>query len=1017
MKKKLIFLSAISLSLIAIPTSIVASISASEIQDGWTDISILPTYDFNSTFTVPGASYYLGGVEYKGTATVRLPNGKVVSDSKIVLNVPGEYRVIYTAVANDEVFSKDATFFVPYGILSYNQIDKTRFKYQNVTETSVGIDPECFIEHPNGLFVALAAGDTITFNEYIDITNLKNTDELVKMFVLPETYKFSNMDKIQFTFTDSADESNKITVLQQRYSEFGSSYTSAAGTGQTLTGWERTASRTVKHVANEYGTPTQLSFNGANYNFNTKEYVKAIIDNRCLNLTYDKQENSLYSLTNKVYSNLTSADITSFTQVCDFDSDDFAETWSGFKSNKIKLSITCLGNNANYSYLFFTKVYGLDLTQTTFAKSELPTINIQKEFDETPLGEVNKPFKIPSATASDIYFGNLKVNQKVYYRYDVEGEKRQVPIIDGEFTPTQAGLYAVVYSAKDWMGVEASTLLSVIVVNELPQLDFDVQENVNCYLGEKVALSNPTNITGGSGCYSTRIVASLDGETLEVKDNEFVPTKAGSWTISFIVRDYIGNEFSKNITASVMVKDGYIAGDLPVLPNGYVSDLNYTLPKLNLYKYSDDGSYDVVPSKVRVLGQEYTSGSIFVPSIDTDSEIITLTYELDGETFATYEVPCFKNKGQMELVPGLLVETFKADNYFITNGNKSWESNGIKIVSDDENTVTTFANELVGLTFNVTLSDLTYFENGNVISVVLTNAYDLKDLAILNIKKSSSGWMVYTSPKQIYNIENYSSLIIAFNGKDFIVNDSLTVSTGLEESLNIVRLDILSEANESYTITSLCSNVLASTLATTLDRTAPELVISEAYGGSYNIGDIYQICPVYSRDVFSPNVITYLTVKDPDGEVVTDLEGNLLQNVSIDETREIRLTKYGDYSFSYYTSETPDYSKKPNYFTKDYIVTSVDDVAPTITFNGAFKTEAKVNDLIVLPNYTLSDNYSRSENIKVTIGITNPHGFTSYLPENSNSFYVSYTGTYEIRYMVFDETGNITLVKKYLEVK
>ena len=40
----------------------------------------------------------------------------------------------------------------------------------------------------------------------------------------------------------------------------------------------------------------------------------------------------------------------------------------------------------------------------------------------------------------------------------------------------------------------------------------------------------------------------------------------------------------------------------------------------------------------------------------------------------------------MELVPGLFVETFKADNYFITNGNKSWETNGIKIVSDNENT-------------------------------------------------------------------------------------------------------------------------------------------------------------------------------------------------------------------------------------------------------------------------------------------------------------------------------------------
>ena len=62
---------------------------------------------------------------------------------------------------------------------------------------------------------------------------------------------------------------------------------------------------------------------------------------------------------------------------------------------------------------------------------------------------------------------------------------------------------------------------------------------------------------------------------------------------------------------------------------------------------------------------------------------------------------------------------------------------------------------------------------------------------------------------------------------------------------------------------------------------------------------------------------------------------------------------------------------------------------------------------MIVPEYTVSDNYSSAEKISVAIYVETPAHQLYMLP--GNSIQVNHVGVYEFRVMVVDESGNVTV--------
>ena len=204
-------------------------------------------------------------------------------------------------------------------------------------------------------------------------------------------------------------------------------------------------------------------------------------------------------------------------------------------------------------------------------------------------------------------------------------------------------------------------------------------------------------------------------------------------------------------------------------------------------------------------------------------------------------------------------------------------------------------------------------------------------------------------------------------------------------------------------------------LNNTQDTTGPFLATAENVETNAFKDSVYTVQKVLACDVLCPNVDARLTVMSPNGTPVTSVNGVVLQNVDATVDYQINLTAYGDYYVSVVAKEANWKYANESYF--EYTVTVTDGEAPTITFEDSFKTSLKVGDMLVIPKYTVSDNYTKEENITVMITVINPEGMPIHLYGNENGVRCQYTGEYKVIIYVYDEMGNLTTFETSVTVK
>ena len=117
----------------------------------------------------------------------------------------------------------------------------------------------------------------------------------------------------------------------------------------------------------------------------------------------------------------------------------------------------------------------------------------------------------------------------------------------------------------------------------------------------------------------------------------------------------------------------------------------------------------------------------------------------------------------------------------------------------------------------------------------------------------------------------------------------------------------------------------------------------------------------------------------------------------------------------YEAAEDSTFAPRPNPYNFLVGINVVDMEAPEITFDGQFQTSAKVGDVLVIPDFTVSDNLSAVEDIIVAKYVSNPYGgFIKLI--NGNSIKVAHAGIYEFRIIAIDAIGNVKMIQAYVTV-
>ena len=125
-----------------------------------------------------------------------------------------------------------------------------------------------------------------------------------------------------------------------------------------------------------------------------------------------------------------------------------------------------------------------------------------------------------------------------------------------------------------------------------------------------------------------------------------------------------------------------------------------------------------------------------------------------------------------------------------------------------------------------------------------------------------------------------------------------------------------------------------------------------------------------------------------------------------------KIENYGTYSVTYTAA---DVSGAPQTF--KYNISVIDDVAPVIEALGEMKSECKLNQKVVVPEISATDNVTAPENLSIWRYVELPTGRIVELPEGADSFYASYAGDYRVLYVVYDEAGNQAILELNLVCK
>ena len=953
------------------------------------------SYVKGQTLSIPKTVSVAGSTYSIKDSIVYSPDGKQYQESEVMLRQMGLYSVEYTLVDGSKERKQTETFACASDLYSISGKGTYEWKANEKTPNT------------HGLNVELGQGSSFVYNKIIDLNTISGDDNLVNLYVVPEVIGIPDFYSITITMTDIYDSTNKVMISGQNVSdgyyngnfeyEYAkyTCYFKGGSTNQPMSGWQGNS----LHVSNTYGYSSTCSFCGLGASGKS-------MDTDRFTVSFDYQERRVLKDGN---------------YVIDLDNpNDFTEMWNGFTTGEVLLSISLSGAGT----IVITDIANDHLdSEMLFMDDQAPIITVDYEGYENniPGGMLGMPYTLFDATAKDSYAGEIDVVKKVYYDYN--GEKEEIALKDGAFTPLQGGTYTVEYTATDWCGNVGVETFDVVVNAAGRPITASIVSSskvTSGLTGDLIPLAN-IKLSGGYGELSTSInVYDANNQEVAQRKGGFVPLSVGEYTVVYTITDYIGQVKTLKYTVSVAVRNEPVIVDDVVLPKYVMNGKQYELPILNGYVFSSGSGVEAKADIwVRDSGAlRKLDSNIYVPNVTANGTDVEVFYKLQRngkECVKSYVMKGYvttKSNGAMDM-----------KSYFVTNGNitATEEKDKLTYATSTAGDSISFINPILAEGFSLQFSlgnmasaqaltfTLTDYENRDLKAVAViektgntscrlvlngTQSYDLKGIYFGNSNKYSLEFNNIFSQFGISDGSSTSWFALDGVGSNYFTSGKVYLDVEFSKMVGKSTLQLFNLNGQN--LKQMATDLLRPSIA----------VFETVVGKKYSIGDKVSTSLAVGLDVLDPYTVTTVSVMNANGEVVTDVNGVKLQNVAANVSWEFKIETYGYYSVVYSVQDSS--NKKGSY---QYVVSATDDIKPTLTLECRVVESAKVNDTIYVPLAKGTDNVSKN----VTIGyyVITPDNVLHYLQRSLyDSFKVTKAGTYTIRYTLMDELGNM-LIKDF----
>lgn len=633
------------------------------------------------------------------------------------------------------------------------------------------------------------------------------------------------------------------------------------------------------------------------------------------------------------------------------------------------------------------------MTGKYYVDDVAPIITVDVDESNVPFAQVGKDFKVFEHSATDGYSFVTEDSVKVYHSGNV------VALNDGVFKPHEVGIYAIEYTATDAFGNVATKRIEVEAKNSFSKLGIEINGTIGeIPYGQLVQLPSVTVSGGAGGTIVSVKVNAVDAEKdVEIKNDTFRALYAGLYQVVYTAKDYIGTTTSKSLWINVAFSGAPVFDENSiVLPSAFVSGEEYRFADYFATYYDGNGGSEQIKAVISVDdadGARTLTDGRYVPVASDSSSVavITFSFTANGQvTSVVRELPIltigkgighltsyFTTDGTSEAVNDALI--------FAPNGTESMWLAFAKAISQRYLTIGMRRDDAGSFTkMDILLRDVS--DPNATVKLTYRNDYGALTLSINDGAECKANFD--TKGNFAIKYDNASKRIFDVLGME--VATITTYADGSEFDgfpSGMVYLEI--EADGSFGITSIANQNLNNFVR---DAIAPLLTINGSFSGTYVPGQVITLPSATAYDVLSAIGDISVVVKSADGQVV-------LSGTADKELTFVPQT-YGTYSVVYSVADA-----SGNKMTYSSSVVVIDNVKPTLTFEGTVPATAKVGTTLTLPKYTVSDNGDIGKVI-VKNYVCGPDGIMLSVASDG-TVKLNARGTYIVYYLVVDGNDNV----------
>lgn len=948
------------------------------------------------------------------TAYLQFPSGNCSLATNVKLTEHGDYTVKYIYDDGSKVLSHIENFKVKNPLYSFSG-----------NNSSAAYTKNDLITGREGINVELAQGETISFNQPINLNNYNDKNAPFYFTIAPQKEGSFDAKTMYMRLTDVYDANNFVEIkMSLNEDPTTTCWEPALGkaNNQAYKGWNYSGTKPVLWT-NQYGTYCEIS-PFKTYQ-NGKKLITDIYESQKFSMWVDSNTNELYFIYYSINSKL---DVSAM--MVDLDDGSYQdEIFKGFKTGEVYLSFRAAEYQTQTCNVQFLKCGEAELNSKFISDDEAPNIVLKNEYEENPVGIKGYYFPVNEAEAKDSFCGSLYCDVNVYFNYNrttgtyytkSDDYDNEISIVDGYFSTKKEGVYSIVYSSVDYSGNYVEKVVNVTVkTNKYPIRNIVLEDNYKTSgeVNNFVYLPKVVSFAGGKGNIISTYEIIQNGNKVQILGNEingfyFIPRVTGEYSVKVTVIDTYKESGSVDYT---FVADPQTVASFEKdveLPKYLMTDCDYKLPKY--YGKNVQGNYELAQVEVsdgagtRVLNSE--NSVRFTPN---GSGIATIVYFF-GNNKVSYTLPVIQAKEDNKVA---LLNYFKTDSV-----TKSLVDLGVLLNGEDKGQFE-FINPILLSDFNFIFSVDSFEGPVAKVKFYLTDSVDASEQISFEFEISNEIINVYLNDKLIQT-EYSGGLVYPSQAKISFSNKSLVLSIGSTISVVVDKTtydkDFVGFTSQKVYIsgdfTGKTNIIFESILNQPLtamgltDNRAPALIIDGEYTKLLQAsGDVFHIFGTIAGDVLSPYTSSTVTLTNSSYQPVKDLDGHDINefNTLDGATYDAILNELGVYTLTY---TAKDWSNRR--YTYSLQVNVKDMVKPVIYIDGEMPTSGTVGT-ITLPSIIAKDDVS--ENCTLIIAVYSPSGDITYVKDGK--FTANEVGTYLIDIIAIDDNGNSTNIKFNMEVK